>query len=205
MAKSKPRQEQPEHDPPATEDSNILSLAQAAWNEVHSVQKGAVKLHFWLMAVVSFLQPYAVAWFDSTDSLPKEPWPFYWAVLQTTAPLTIGLVIWAVLLVAFWPKDSDSSYWMIMSFVGGGILIAAAKIGNALGAQQIVFVDTVNVFMPINLFANALLSYLNAYRGVLFVSSVAIASYAGYITYRWVHVTTPTEVQTEKGARRKAA
>lgn len=199
----------PKRKPPREEsvpsEPTVFSLAESAWKEVKSVQAGAVKLHVGVMAAISFLQPYFVGWFDPTDSLPAEPWSFYWAVLRTTAPLTIGLAVWAGLLVACWPDNDEGGYFMFMALIGGLILTVAAQIGNALGARQVVLVDVIGFLGPANALANALLSYLQAYRGALFVSAVAIAGYAGFITYRWRTALTTASESTSEPEQRTAA
>ena len=173
---------------PATPEPTLLSTAKSTFSTVNTVKREIMQLHVWIVTAISLLQPIAVGLFDAQGTLPQQPWPFYVAVLKATAPLTITLSIWTVLLVAFWPNENDSfGYLMLMSLLGGLALTLAAKIGNALGATPVTMIEPVQALGMMNGLINALLSYLLAYRGALFVSSLGIASYAGFICFRYVH------------------
>ena len=166
----------------------LLSSAKSTLSAVNSVKREIVQLHVWIVTAISLLQPVAVGLFDSHGVLPQQPWPFYVAVLKATAPLTLTLSIWTVLVVVFWPSDDNSfGYLMVMSLLGGVMLTIAAKIGNALGGTQVTMIEPLQAFGPMNGLINALLSYLMAYRGALFVSSLGIACYAGFICFRFGH------------------
>lgn len=173
---------------PAAPEPTLLSTATSTLTRVHSVKREIVQLHVWIMTAISLLQPVAVGLFDSQGVLPQQPWPFYVAVLKATAPLTITLTLWTVLVVAFWPNENDSfGYLMLMSLLGGVMLMIAARIGNELGATKVTLIEPLQAFGLMNTFLNALLSYLIAYRGALFISSVGIAGYAGFICFRLIH------------------
>ncbi len=162
-----------------------------------------MRLHLWLVTILGFLQPYAVGWFDGSDKLPSDPWQFYLTVLKTTAPLTIGLVLWACLFVVTAQNDSDTGHLMFMSLIGGLILTVAAKIGNALGAQHVEIVDFVSSLGPFTGLINALLSYLRAYRGALFLSSLAVAAYAGYLTWRMLQNFAELQAKQQQAAEER--
>ena len=192
-----------------TPEPTLLSSAKSALSTANRVKREIMQLHVWIVTAISLLQPIAVGLFDAQGTLPQQPWPFYLAVLKATAPLTLTLSIWTVLVVAFWPNENDSfGYFMLMSLLGGVMLTIAAKIGNALGGTPVTMIEPLQAFGPMNGLINALLSYLMAYRGALFVSSVGIASYAGFICFRYVHwlpaVSRKTTASTDDENRRAA-
>ncbi len=173
--------------PPA---STVLSEAETAWGEVNQIRKGAIRLHVWLVTIFSFIQPYAIGWFDESDELPKDAGGFYLAVFKITAPLTIGLALWTILLVATWRESGDGGYIMLLGLIGGLILTVSAEIGNALGARRVEILEQFGSLGPLTGFINALYSYLIAYRGALFLSSCGIAGYVGYIFSRYYFAAT---------------
>ena len=102
----------------------MLATAREGWQRFHAFKHEVVRLHVWVITAVSLLQPYAVSFFGAADTLPKEPWPFYLAVLKTTAPLTITLTAWVIMLVLTWPNDADFGHIMLMSIVGAILVVA---------------------------------------------------------------------------------
>jgi hypothetical protein len=178
----------------AVPEPSLLASTKSTVNGVLSVKREILQLHVWIVTAVSLLQPIAVGLFDAQGVLPQQPWPFYVAVLKATAPLTITLSLWTMMVVAFWPNDNDSfGYLMLMCLLGGVMLTVAAKVGNAMGGTQVTMIEPLQVFGPVNGLLNALLSYLLAYRGALFVSSLGIAGYAGFICFRVVHMRSATQ------------
>ena len=172
----------------ATAPVTTTTAAETAWNEVNHLRKGAIRLHVWLVTIFGFLQPYAIGWFEEADDLPQDAFGFYLAVFKITAPLTIGLSLWVMLLVATWDDDQGGGNIMLLGLAGGLILTVSAEIGNALGARRVEIVEICKSFGPLTGFINALYSYFVAYRGALFLSSVGIAGYAGYVFARYYFV-----------------
>ena len=172
-------------DSAATSSPTIVSAAESAWSEVDLIRKGAIRLHVWLVTIFGFVQPYAIGWFEESDELPKDAFGFYLAVFKITAPLTIGLTLCVILLVATWSDDHGGGNIMLLGLVGGLILTISAEIGNALGARRVEIIEQFSGLGLFTGFINALYSYFVAYRGVLFLSSVGIAGYAGYVFSRY--------------------
>lgn len=181
-----------------------LETVQSWWKWGQSLKREAITLHGWILTIVGLIQPYAVTYFDPADQLPGQPWAFYVAVLKLTAPLTIALAILAIALVHLWPEEGSGGLLMGLCMFGSLLLTAAMHIGNALGAKPVAPLELTALPSPVGPFVNALASYLIAYRGALFASSVAIALYAAYI-WRRAMAEPASPPTTQQTPRRRAA